>query len=278
MHPRNPGYVVRTATGGLMGAVAEHRSSSSVEVERVAALEALFDASYDAMLAFDPEGVVTLCNTAASRLFGRDTGDLARRQWSTLFPENQHHTLRVAFDNVGAGGRVYWHETEIARHDGSNVAVALSLAPVVDGSGSVIGMVAVARDTTEEHLAQEMLAEAEARLHEGEALAHIGRWLWDVGTGEVQWSAEFHRIHGVDPLDFDGTLAAHLAAIHRRDRKRVREALTGVAESGRAAEIDYRVVRPDGDVRRISARAEPTFDAAGSVVGVRGIGRDVTAD
>jgi PAS domain S-box-containing protein len=261
-----------------MGAVAEHRVPPSERAERVAVLEALVDASHDAMLAFDHEGAVTLCNTAASRLFGCDRDDLARRQWSTLFPESQHHALRVAFDSVGAGGRVYWHEAEIARPDGMNVSVSLSLGPVVDESGSVIGIVAVARDITEQHLAQEMLAEAEARLHEGEALAHVGRWLWDVGTGEVQWSAEFHRIHGVDPLDFDGTLAAHLARTHPRDRKRVRETLTGVAESGRAAEFDYRVVPPDGEVRRISARAEPTFDAAGAVVCVRGIGRDVTAD
>jgi PAS domain S-box-containing protein len=260
-----------------MGAVAEHRMRDSDHAERVAVLEALLDASHDAMLAFDDGGAITLCNAAASRLFGCDTADLARRQWSTLFAESQHHALRVAFDGVGAGGRVYWHETEIVRPDGVTVAVSLSLGPVIDESGSVIGTVAVARDITEQHLAQAMLAEAEARLHEGEALAHVGRWLWDVGTGEVQWSAEFHRIHGVDPLDFDGTLAAHLALVHARDRKRVREALTGVAEAGRAAEIDYRVVRPDGELRRISARAEPTFDVAGEVVGVRGIGRDVTA-
>jgi PAS domain S-box-containing protein len=260
-----------------MGAVAEHRFSPSEHAERFAALEALVDASHDAMFAFDTGGAVTLSNVAASRLFGCDAVDLARQQWATLFPESQHHTLRVAFEAVGAGDRVGAHETEIARHDGTTVAVSLSLGPVVDASGAVIGIVAAARDVTEQHLAQEMLAEAEARLYEGEALAHVGRWLWDVGTGEVQWSAEFHRIHGVDPLDFDGTLAAHLAPIHSRDRKRVRDALAGVAESGRAAEIDYRVVRPDDAERLITARAEPSFDAAGTVVGVRGIGRDVTA-
>ena len=47
-------------------------------------------------------------------------------------------------------------------------------------------------------------------MEEGEALAHIGSWLWDLRTGAVQWSAEFHRIHGVDPLDFDGTFESHL--------------------------------------------------------------------
>jgi PAS domain S-box-containing protein len=245
-----------------------------MHTDRVAALEALVDASHDAMLAFDREGAVTLCNVAASRLFGRDADELVHQQWTALFPEAQHHG--VAFDAVGAGDRAYRYETEIARHDGITVAVSLALGPIVDGTGSVTGMVAVTRDVTEQHLAQEMLAEAEARLLEGEALAHVGRWLWDIGTGEVQWSAEFHRIHGVDPLDFDGTVAAHLAPIHPRDRARVRTALTGIAESGRAVEIDYRVIRTDRDVRRISARAEPTFDTEGTVVGVRGIGRDVT--
>jgi PAS domain S-box-containing protein len=275
MRAPEPGYVVRAVTGGLMGAVAETRFSSA-HAERVAALEALVNASHDAMLAFDREGAVILCNVAASRLFDRDTADLVRQRWTALFPVAQHHTLRLAFDAVGAGDHVDQHETEIARRDSMTVAVALSLGPVTDQAGAVSGVAVVARDVTEQHLAQEMLAESEARLLEGEALAHVGRWLWDVGTGEVQWSAEFHRIHGVDPLDFDGTFAAHVARVHPRDRVRVREALTGAATTGRAVEVDYRVVRSDRAVRRISARAEPTFDAAGAVVGVRGIGRDVT--
>ena len=72
------------------------------------------------------------------------------------------------------------------------------------------GIVGVARDITEQRLAQAALAETEARLREAEALAHVGRWLWDVGSGAVQWSEELHRIHGIDPRDFDGTLEAHL--------------------------------------------------------------------
>lgn len=66
-------------------------------------------------------------------------------------------------------------------------------------------LVAVVRDITEQRLARAILAEVEFRLREGEALSHIGSWLWDLRTGAVQWSTEFHRIHGVDPFDFDGT-------------------------------------------------------------------------
>ena len=132
------------------------------------------------------------------------------------------------------------------------------------------------RDITEQRLAQAMLAEAEARLRESEALAHVGRWQWDVATNAVQWSDEFHRIHGVDPLDFDGTFDAHLACVHQADRARVHAAIERSVVTGRAAHEEYRIVRPDGEIRWIDTRAEPTIDSAGDVVALRGIGQDVT--
>ena len=71
----------------------------------------------------------------------------------------------------------------------------------------------VARDVTEQHLAQATLAEIDARLEEAEALSHVGSWLWDLRTGAVQWSTEFHRIHGIDPLDFAGTFESYMERI-----------------------------------------------------------------
>ena len=125
-------------------------------------------------------------------------------------------------------------------------------------------------------LAQATLAEVEARLRGGEAQVHVGRWLWDVGTGAVQWSDELHRIHGVDPLDFAGTLDAHVGCAHPDDRDRMREAMEDAVQSGRPFEQEYRIVRPDGEERRIYLRAEPTLSSAGVVVGLRGIGQDLT--
>ena len=97
-------------------------------------------------------------------------------------------------------------------------------------------------------LTQATLAEVEARLREGEALAHVGRWLWDVGTGAVQWSDEFHRIHGVDPLEFAGTFEAYMTCIHPDDRDRVRAAMEAAVASGRRFEEEYRAVLDDGAV------------------------------
>jgi PAS domain-containing protein len=116
-------------------------------------------------------------------------------------------------------------ETEILRKDGMPIPISLSLCPVHGAGGELVSSVVIARDITEQRLAQAALAEVEARVRESEALAHVGSWLWDLRTGTVQWSDQFHRIHGVDPVDFGGTLEAHLDAIHADDRNRVQSAV-----------------------------------------------------
>jgi PAS domain S-box-containing protein len=168
-------------------------------------------------------------------------------------------------------------QTEALRKDGMPMPISLSSCPMFDGKESPLAALVVVRDITEQRFAQAALAEVEGRVRTSEALAHVGSWLWDLGTGTVQWSDECHSIHGVDPLDFDGTFAAHLEVVHPDDRDRVREAMERSATSSVHFEGEYRVVRPDGEVRHIHARAQPTVGSAGNVLGLRGITQDVTA-
>jgi PAS domain S-box-containing protein len=134
----------------------------------------------------------------------------------------------------------------------------------------------VARDVTEQRLAQAALAEVEERLEESEALAHTGSWLWDVRTDAVQWSIGFHQIHGVDPLEFDGTFESHVALIHPGDRGRVRSEMERSVSSGRPFEDEYRVLRPDGSIRLVRVRAQPAMGSARTAVGLRGTAQDIT--
>lgn len=242
---------------------------------RLAVLDAFVDTTGDAMFSVDTADRIATWNRAAVRMFGYDLEEIIGSQWDALFPDPLLAGLRTLFDAVAAGDRIDRHDTEIERRDETRVMASLSLCPVLH-SGRRVGTVAVVQDITEQRLTQGMLGEAEARLREGEALAHVGRWLWDVATGAVQWSDEFHRIHGVDPLEFDGTFEAHVEYVHPDDRERVITALEHSVTSGRAFDEEYRLVRPDGEFRRILSRAEPTIDASGEVVGLRGIAQDVT--
>jgi PAS domain S-box-containing protein len=240
-----------------------------------ALLEAIVEMSDDAIFTCGPSGRVTSWGATAERLFGRAVADVDDVLVDVLFPSHLSRQVLDVVATVLAGDRVRHFETEVVRPDGMPLPVSLSLRPVLGAAGSPLGLVVIARDVTEQRLAQAALAEMDARMEEGEALAHIGSWLWDRRTGAVQWSAEFHRIHGVDPREFDGTFESYLESIHPADRKPIRVAMLDSVASGRQFNGEYRVNRRDERPCCVQVRAKPTFGSNGEVVGLRGIGQVV---
>jgi PAS domain S-box-containing protein len=245
-------------------------------VSAAALLEAFVETSDDAVCGHDAEGRITSWNQIAERFFGCPATEILGTSSVALFPDHLREEIRGIFETVMAGDRVRHFEAEILRKDGMPMPVSLSWSPVFDGHEEPDASILIARDITEQRLAQAALAEVETRVRESEALAHVGSWLWDLRTGAVQWSDEFHRIHGVDPLDFDGTFEFHVGRIHADDRQRVRAAMEASVASGGPFDDEYRIVRPDGEVRSVHAHAQPTIGSARTVLGLRGIGQDVT--
>jgi PAS domain S-box-containing protein len=239
-----------------------------------ALLAAIIESCDDAIVTCDRQWRLTSWGVTATRLFGRCADDTLGERLDTLFSEELRSEVLAVMDRVAAGERILHFESEVLRADGLPMPVSVSLTPVAAGHAS-IGAVVIVRDVTEQVLAQALLAEVEARLAESEAHAHVGSWLWDRRTGAVQWSAEFHRLHEVDPLDFGGTLESFLAAVHPEDRGRLREALEASTTSGSPVELDYRVA-PAADgaqgvaTKVVRVRAQPTLGSRGVVVGLRG--------
>jgi PAS domain S-box-containing protein len=245
-----------------------------------ALLSAVADTCDDAIVACGLDGTITSWTTSARRLFGRSEAEAVGQAIWSVFPDHLCDEVQRVVARAAAGDRIRHFETEVVRPDGMPVAVWLSVSPVPTHEGEPGGLVPgglviVARDVTEQRLAQAALAEVEARIEQSEALAHTGSWLWDLRTGAVQWSAGFYRIHEVDPLDFGGTLEAYLAAVHPDDRDRLRVTVETSAASGRPFEAEYRVVGATLE-HTVVVRAEPAFGSTGSVVGLRGIGQELS--
>jgi PAS domain S-box-containing protein len=259
-----------------MSAVSRSAARSTVPDDaHEAFLGAVIEMSDDAIFSCDFSGRISFWSPTAERLFGQSADEVLNRPFDLLFPEHLRNDVQTVATAVLAGERIRHFETEVLRPDGMPLPVSLSLAPILDEVGKVTGAVIIARDVTEQHLAQATLAEVVSRMEQGEEFAHIGSWMWDLRTGAVQWSSEFHRIHGVDPLDFDGTFESYLALIHRDDREAVRTAMMQSVESGRPLNLEYRVEGSEEDLRIVQVRAQPTFGSAGSPIGLRGIGHDV---
>jgi PAS domain S-box-containing protein len=251
-------------------------TSATRKTLRAALLDAIWDISDDAMCSLDGQGNITSWNHSAERIFGYTAAEVMGEPFGRLFPEHLQSEAAAILATVEVGEQVIHLETEVQRKDAMPVPISLCASPVREVADRSLAAVVLARDITERQLTQATLAELESRVRESEALARVGGWLWDVRTGAVQWSDEQHRLLGVDPLDFDGTLEAHLACVHADDRERVHASMLTSVETGSTFDEEYRIVRPDGDERKLYVRASPTIGSAGTVVGLRGVGQDMT--
>ena len=108
-------------------------------------------------------------------------------------------------------------------------------------------------------------AEAVAALEEAQAIAHVGSWVWDTGTGRITWSPELYRITG-RPTDHVPTVESFDELVHPEDLPGLRRIRAKATATGIPFPHELRIIRGDGDVRWVSMRANtiehdgtPTF-------------------
>jgi PAS domain S-box-containing protein len=122
----------------------------------------------------------------------------------------------------------------------------------------------------------ERLARNESLLREAERLARVGHWERDLSSGRVEFMAEeIFTIHGIASSDWKGTFDALLELTHPEDRAGFREAIDHARIHG-SAQLEHRVVRPDGEVCFVRTRTEAIGDGAGTPVRLVGTCQDIT--
>src|SRR5690606_30652757 len=128
--------------------------------------------------------------------------------------------------------------------DGRLLNIMLTVSPVKDRHGTVIGASKVARDVTAQRASEESLRESEQRLRLALEAGKMGSWEWNINTNQVVWSTALEAIHGLEPGTFPGTFEAYQSDIHPEDREYVRKNITRSLEEG-DHHIEYRLVLPD---------------------------------
>lgn len=142
--------------------------SQPAPVEARLQLAAIVDSSDDAIISKDLTGIITSWNAAATRLFGYTADEVIGQSVLILIPPELHYEEPEILRKVTAGERIQHFETRRRRKDGKLVEISLTISPIRDSSGLIVGISKIARDITERK-------QSEAALFESERLASIGR-------------------------------------------------------------------------------------------------------
>ena len=109
----------------------------------------------------------------------------------------------------------------------------------------------------------EDLREFADRMSEAERIVGFGVWRWELASGRVRWSDELHRIYGLAPGAFAGTVEAFLSYLHPGDRERVWALVGRALETGEAFAFEERIVRADGRERVLLSQGRVVLGSDG---------------
>jgi diguanylate cyclase (GGDEF)-like protein/PAS domain S-box-containing protein len=112
-------------------------------------LAMIVGSSSDAIIGKSSEGIILSWNPAAKRLFGYSAAAAIGRPVTMLFPCDGTDEMKSLLQRSGRGEQIECHETECIRQDGKRVGVSLSLSPIRDKTGAIVGTATIARDITE---------------------------------------------------------------------------------------------------------------------------------
>ncbi|MBK1734574.1 hypothetical protein CKO15_04590 [Halorhodospira abdelmalekii] len=257
------------------------------------------DVLYQSLLTCHPEGVCTLdlegrftyLNPAACDLLGHESAEsllghavseviCTRKQCRACPMEFQDHSL-VAALIAGKIPRGY-EEVCVHRSDGSTFPAAINIAALRTGEGEpAIGLVLSLRDITEQRKQETALRHREQRFALAIEAANAAVWEFDLVTGEVHFGPRGIEIYGCPPgsavpfHDYE----SWRTRIHPDDLLRIEAEAHAAREQGVPWIVDYRVIRPNGEIRHVRSACQQLCDDDGGVpLRIVGFEEDRTAE
>ena len=124
--------------------------------------------------------------------------------------------------------------------------------------------------------AERRLQAREELLDEAQRIAHVGNWVWRIGSDTITWSAEIYHIFGMATEKGDIRYAEFLRLVHPDDRERVEQAVALAIANNHKYDIQHRILRPDGQERIVHERAVVNINDSGEPVAMHGTVQDIT--
>lgn len=229
----------------------------------------------DMIALLSPEGRLVYLNPAYGGLIEDYKALVGTDAFESVHPEDRERVRKTFFDTVhdGVARRA---EFRFLLPSGEARYMESQVSSVSDSQGNVARVIKVSRDVTERRQKDEALRARDVQLQEAQALANLGSWEWDLRTNSRKWSEQLFEIFGLTHIQLSAKSRRFYPLVHPEDKDRTSKEEEKFLSSGHSYESQFRIVRPDGDVREIHSRARVDRDASGRAVRVLGTCHDIT--
>ncbi|MDB5084726.1 MAG: domain S-box protein [Bacilli bacterium] len=253
---------------GFMQDITEKRQEQEklLEVEQLYNL--ISENAQDIISCSAPDGTCVYVSPAVRTLLGYDPEEvLGQRVAASWHPDDLAELMKRTFADVDM------FSCRVRHKKGHYVWFETTFKNIRNENGDIQLVVGVGRDITERMQAEELLRQSQRRLALAQRIAHIGNWERNPVDDIIYWSDEMYRIFGLEPLTHM-TLEQILNRIHPDDVKLCAQLFT-VAVLGNPYQVEYRIIRSNGEVRFVHSQCEGQL-TEGQVVSIIGTTQDIT--
>jgi two-component system sporulation sensor kinase A len=236
-------------------------------------LSSIIENSDDAIYGKSLKGIIMSWNKGADRIFGYSAAEIVGQSVDVLVPEERRQELQKVFLNLKAGRKVNIIETVRRRKDGQDIYVSMSISPINDQSGSLIGYSTIARDISERKKTETALRESESRFRNMADTAPVMIWMSGRDTLFNFFNKALFDFTGQTPER--GMGSGWTDHIHPDDVQRYRDRYLTAFDHREKFTIDYRLRRWDGEYRWVLDTGVPRING-GKFEGYIGSCVDIT--
>jgi two-component system, cell cycle sensor histidine kinase and response regulator CckA len=262
------------AVANILGSVLRRDKAEENAFRTDHLLTAVIESTTDAVFVKDLEGRFLTVNDGAASRFDRSSEDVIGRTMHDLVPRREADAMAEADRLILQRGTVETFEQSMPI-GGETRVFLITKGPYRAGDGTLLGTFGIARDITSRKEQEQELARSEERFRLAQQGARMGTWDVDLATGVTTWSAGLRLLHGVPP-DAPAGLEHFAALLHPADRDWVTHCVAESYSQGRSFEIEYRLIRPDGEVRWLLSRSTAVHDEQGRPIRMLGVAADIT--
>jgi two-component system sensor histidine kinase VicK len=231
----------------------------------------LVESSDDAIIGTTPQGVITTWNLAAEGLYGYRGEAMVSKNIAFLLPPDRLEELGAVLGRVATGGGAQHYETKRVHKDGSLIDVSMTVSPILNPAGAIVGTSTIQRNITERKRTDTVTAEM-AAIVDSSNDAIVGKTLEGVIT---TWNRGAEHVYGYTAAEMVGKSVSLLVPPGRPDE--VREIIDRmVVNDARTEHFETQRVCKDGRVIDVSLTVSPIRDSEGTIVGASSVARDFT--